>query len=309
MMFRNKMTLRLLRPSDLLLLLAFLVASLMGRGEVALELFIVLYATKLCALATADGLRAAYATQPSMKYVQGSTLTAFACHFFGIILTYLILYLIPGMRPLLPLAPCGMLLNIEHVFYEYLYAVGDKKSALASRCITAVLTLLGLLLCMPPHCGPFALVSVDPTWPLITCGLSALVGLFISVALGGRFRPVPNGEVFRRAPLSMVHAALCPVLILVALTLLWPAGFTPAPFFAGLLLHEACRTPFRRAPLESRDMNRLLLIVGAAAALGLVVFQFLVRSPLSDAVAMTCASLLISSLCSFALYGSLSKSE
>jgi len=308
-MFRNKMALRLLRPSDLLLPLAFLVASLVGRGEVALELFIVLYVTKLCALATADGLRAAYATQPSMKYVQGSTLTAFACQFFGIILACLIFYLIPGMRPLLPLAPCGLLLNIEHVFYEYLCAVGDKKSALASRSITAVLTLLGLQLCMPPHNGPFVLTSVDPIWPLITCGLSALVELFISVALGGRFHPVPNVEVFRRAPLSMVHAALCPALILVALNLLWPASFTPSPVFAGLLLHEACRTPFRRAPLESKDMNRLLLIVVGAAASGLIIFQFLVRAPLSDAVAMTCAALLIAALCSFALYGSVAKPE
>lgn len=309
MIFKNKMARRLLRPSDLFLPLAFLVASLMERGEVALELFIVYCATKLCALAAADGLRAAFATQPSMKYVQGSTITALICQFFGFILSISIFYLLPGMRLLLPLVPCGLFLNIEHVFYEYLCAVGDKNSALANRCITAVLTLLGLLLCMPPQGGPFGLVSVDPTWPLITCGLSALVGLFISISLGGHLHPVLNTEVFRRAPLSMVHAALCPALILVALTLLWPAGFTPAPAFAGLLLHEACRTPFRRAPLESREMNLLLLIVGGAAALGLVIFQFLVRVPLSDAVAMTCASLLIAAVCSFALYGSVSKPE
>ena len=92
MMFKNKMALRLLRPSDLFLPLAFLAASLMGRSEVALELFIALYATKLCALATADGLRAAFATQPSMKYVQGSALTAFVCQFFGFALSFLILY-------------------------------------------------------------------------------------------------------------------------------------------------------------------------------------------------------------------------
>lgn len=304
MIKKNKAALRLLRPSDLFLPLAFLIASLLGRGEAALSLFAVLYATKLCALATADGLRAAFATQPSMKYVQGSALTALTCQFFGTALASLILYLISSTRLLLPLIPCGLLLNIEHVFYEYLCAVGDKNSARANRCVTAVLVLLGLLLSMPPHHGNFEMVPVDPIWPLVTCGLSALVGLFISVALGGRFSPVPNANVLRLAPISMLQSSLYPALAPAALALLWPAAFTPAPLFVGLLLYDACRTPFRRSPLESEPMNRLLLIIAAASLICLVAFRFLIKASFSTPVAMTCLALLIAAACAFVLYGS-----
>ena len=310
MKFTDKRSARLLRLSDLFLPLALLAASLLGRGEAALGLYVAFCAAKLCSLATADGLRAAFAIQPSIKYVQGSALVALIAQLPGAALAALLLWRIPGAKALLPLVPCGMLLNIEHVFYEYLYAVGDKNSATSGRCITALLTLLGLLLCTPPRHGPIVgFVAIDTTWPLITCGLSTLIGFFISLALGGRLRPVPNWEVFRRSHISMVQATLCPALILAALTLLWPAHFTPAPAFVGLTLYEACRTPFRRSPLESRAMNRLLLIVSAASLALLLAFQFLVKTPLSEVIAMTCAALLIAALCAFALYGSFGRRE
>ena len=300
-------SLRLLRPSDLFLPLALLCACLLGRSAIALGLFVSWYAAKLCALATADGLRAAFATQPSMRYVQGSTLVELACQLPGAALSALILRLIPDTRLLLPLVPCGMLLNIEHVFYEYLCAVGDKKSAAACRCITAILVLLGLILCAPSQPDFVIPSAIHPGWPLITCGLSALIGLFISFSLGGKLHPVPNPEVLRHAPLSMLHAGLYPAVALPALALLWPGRFTPAPLFAGLLLYEACRTPFRRSPLESRPMNQLLLTVGSAALPGLVVFKFLAKVPASDPVSMTCAALLIAALCAFGLFGSLNR--
>ena len=296
---------RMLRPSDVFISLAFLAASLLGRGAAAFGLFFAFYAVKLCALATADGLRAAFATQPSMKYVQGSALVALICQLPGAALAALVLYLIPQTRPLLPLVPCGLLLNIEHVFYEYLFATGDNNSALTVRCFTAVLTLLGLLLCMPPRQEAVLTTAVDSSWPLITCSLSALISLFTSFSLGGRFQPVPNGEVLRRAPMSMLQAAFCPALTLSALILLWPVSFTPAPLFAGLALYEACRTPFRRSPMESAPMNRLLLIVGITALILFVVFYFMVKIPLSEPVAMTGAALLIAALCAFGMFGSI----
>lgn len=298
-----------MRISDLFLPMAFLAVSLLERSEAAFGLFVAFCATKIGSLATSDGLRAAFATQPSMKYVQGSAIIALILQIPGAALALLALWLIPDTKLLLPLIPCGMLLNIEHVFYEYLCAVGDKNSAAFSRCITAVLVLLGMLLCTPPRHGTFGLVSIDSTWPLITCGLSALVGLFISASLGGKFNPVPNFQVFRFAPIAMLQAALCPALTLLTLALLWPANFMPAPAFVGLMLYEACRTPFRRAPLESRGMNRLLLIVGSATLIGFIAFRFLVKIPVSDVIAMTCVSLLIAALCAFGMFGSISIRE
>ena len=301
--------LTLLRPSDLFLPLAFLAACLLGRCAATFELFVAWYAAKLCSLATSDGLRATFATQPSIKYVQGSALVSLGCQLPGAALSALILYLIPDTRLLLPLVPCGLFLNIEHVFYEYLYAVGDKKSAMGCRCLTAVLVLLGLILCMQAQQGTVKLSHFNPSCLLITCGLSVLIGLVISFTQGGRFQPVPNPEVFRRAPLSMLHAGLYPALALPALIFIWPGRFTPAPLFAGLLLYEACRTPFRRSPLESRPMNRLLLVVGGVALLGLAVFQFLLKTPISEPIAMNCATLLIASLCAFGLFGNLTRRE
>ena len=87
-------------------------------------MFVAFCATKIGSLATADGLRAAFATQPSMKYVQGSVLIALIAQIPGAALALLALWLIPDTKLLLPLIPCGMLLNIEHVFYEYLFAIG-----------------------------------------------------------------------------------------------------------------------------------------------------------------------------------------
>jgi len=309
MNIKNNPALRLLRPSDLFLPLAFLVACLLGRGAAALGLFVAWYAAKMCAFATSDGLRATFATQPSMKYVQGSALVSLGCQLPGAALSALILYLIPGMRLLLPLVPCGLFLNLEHVFYEYLYAVGDKKSALGCRCFTAVLVLLGLILCMQAQQGIVKISSLNPSWLLITCGLSALIGFFISFSLGGSFQPTPNPEVIRRAPLSLLHTGLYPALALAALTLIWPGCFISAPLFAGLLLYEACRTPFRRSPLESRPMNQLLLVVGGVALVGFAVFQFLLKTPISEPIAMTCVALLIAALCAFGLFGSLTRRE
>ena len=72
----RKLPYRLFRPTDALLPLAFLVAALLGRGNLAFELFLAWYGVKLCALATADGLRTAFAAQPSGRYAQGSALIA-----------------------------------------------------------------------------------------------------------------------------------------------------------------------------------------------------------------------------------------
>ena len=297
--------LNLFRPSGLFLPAAFLAASMLGRGTAALCLFICLYAVKLCSLCAADSLPAAFASQPSVKYVQGSAVAALVAQLPGAILTALIFRLFSVTRPLLPLIPCGMLLNIEHVFYNYLFAVGDSKSACFSRCITAVMALLGMLLCSPREYGLLNPSNIEAIWPLITSGLAALIGLFLSMTLGGKLRPVLNAEVFRRAPLSMLQTALCPALTIAALAALWPSDFHPAPVFAGWALYEACRTPFRRTALESKFMNRLLCAVGIIASICCAASLLWNDKPLSDYISMTCAALLIAALCAFLMFGSI----
>ena len=61
--------------------------------------------------------------------------------------------------------------------------------------------------------------------------------------------------------------------------------------------------------MESKGMNRLLLVVGITALLGFIAFRFLVKTPASDVVAMTCASLLIAALSAFGMFGSIPSRE
>jgi len=56
-------------------------------------------------------------------------------------------------------------------------------------------------------------------------------------------------------------------------------------------------------------MNQLLLVVGGVALVGFAVFQFLLKTPISEPIAMTCVALLIAALCAFGLFGSLTRRE
>lgn len=299
---------RLFKPSDMLLPAAFLCAAVLGRGNIALSLFIALYASRLCALSASVALRSAFARQPSMRYVQGSALLALLLQLPGTALAALFLNFLPQyeISSFYPFLLCGLLLNIEHVFYEYLFAAGDTASATLCRAVTSVLTLTGLLLCAPSGGGSLAPSRLNTVWPLLACGLSALVGLCISLALGGPLRPKMNVEVLRRAPLSMLQTVLYPASVLLALRLALPAVFVAIPLFVGWTIFEPWRSPFRRAPLESRGMNRALLIVSAVAAFGGMLSGFALPASVAPLATATCGAILLAALCAFALFGSFS---
>lgn len=294
----------LFRPSDVFLPAAFFAASVFGRGAAAFGLFVALYAVKLFSLFPPEGLRTVFAVQPSMRYVQGSATAAMLTQLAGAALAFVAFSMIPEIRPLRTLIPCGLLLNIEHVFYEYLYTLNEKESAMLCRGITAVMTLLGLLLCMPPIQIRVLQTGVDPLWPLLTTGLSSLVAAVIGLSLGGRFHPKLNAEILRRFPVALLQSSLCPALIYASLRLLWPDFFSPAALFAGVMLYESCRTPFRRTARESALMNRILFITATTATICLIVSHRVLSGSFSDVLSTTCCSLLIASLCGFSMYGS-----
>ena len=299
---------RLFRSSDALLAAALLVAALLGRGEIALRLYIALCAARLLALSANTALRTAFARQPSMRYVQGSVVLALLLQLPGAALAALLPTLFPALKPFLGLnfILCGLLLNIEHVFYEYLFAVGDGLSATLSRAVTAALMLVGLLLCAPAGSAPEA---VSAAWLLIACGVGAGVSLMVSLSLGGAFRPKLNGEVLKCAPRAMLGTALFPALALSAFTLLLPAVPAAVPLFAGLAVYEPWRTPFRRAPSETASMNRALLILCAAAAIVGMVCGLALRGAIAALIAATCGAVILAALCAFAMYGNLNPSR
>ena len=297
----------LLRPADALPPIALLIPALMGRDGVSLYLFIALFAVRLFSLACADGLRATFARQPSMRYVQGSAALALLLQLPGAALAALAGLLSGQGSSIYPLIAAGALLNVEHVFYEYLHAVGDGISASLCHGISALLTLAGVLLCAPPAGGSMLPEGLDAVWLLSATGLSALVGLVISLALGGKLKPRLNAEILRRAPASLLQSLLYPAL---ALGLIFFLKLSPAavPLCVGWTVYELCRTPFRRTPSESKGMNRALrLLCGVAGVC--IIMQRLFPHTLPEAMATAGGAALLAAVCGLGLFGNVEKPE
>lgn len=303
---------KLIRPADAFLPAALLISSILGRDTVAFDFFFAYMLVRLCSLATAPGLRAAFAAQPAMRYVQGSVCVALIAQIVGSAAA-LPIFASCKPHPLLMIA-CGLLINIEHIFYEYLYAEGDGSSASLSRGITAALTLTGLLLSGPSWWSSGDSALYQPIYPLITSGLSALVALAIGLSMCGKLRPKLNFMVLKAAPMSILQTALYPALaILVMLTTfihLLPVE-TFAPLFAGLILYELCRTPFRRSPAEARPLNKALLIACSVCLLGVLPFALGLRFPngipLLNDIPFALGALLLAAACAFTLYSNIQK--
>lgn len=302
---------RLIRTADSFLPAALLVATLLGRDAIATDFFLAYMLVRLCALSTCTGLRAAFATQPSMRYAQGSTLVALLMNLAG---AGIALPIFPANHPhRLLLIACGLLINIEHMFYEYMVAEGDGGSATLSRSITAALVLTGLLLSCPPWKGKGNPAVFSPVYIVVTTGLSALVGLAISLSMGGRLRPKLNGQVLKSAPTAMLQTALYPGLALLIIAFSDLDIQTFMPLFAGLVLYELCRTPFRRTPAEALPFNRALLVVAAACGLGILPFAlgfaFHGESRLLNDIPYALGGIILASICAFALYGNIKKRD
>lgn len=305
---------RMVRPSDAFLPGVFLLTSLLGRDNVTENLFLWTFLARLLGLASARGLRQAFAVQPSLKKVRGSVVAALLLQVVGVAVILLADFV--WNHVIVPThfiyAAMALLLNIEHVFYEYLYSTGDGYSAILSRAITAALVGGGVLMTsLSSHDGllPYAL-----EWPLGGAALAAAVSALISILIGGPLKGRLNDQVIRCAPLALLQSLVYPLSCL-ALSLIYSSAtrtaLSSAPFFAGLTLYELCRAPFRRAAMESKEMNRNLLIVCAAsmAVIGLCVLpptQALLRGVLRSRfidLPAAAASLITAAACAFGMYG------
>ena len=298
---------RMVRAADAFLPLGLLIASL-WRSDMAEDLFFMLLLTRLLSLATARGLRLAFSAQPSMRRARGSVKLALLLQPVGAAAVLLADYLRNGaMIPShVSCAGTALLLNIEHVFYEYLCAGGDGRSAAMCRAITAALTAGGLLL--TGVSSGAGLLPYGTEWLLGGAALSALVAAVIGLAVGGALKGKINAQALGFAPLSMLQSLIYPLCWLAA-TLI-PASplrqtRAAAPFFAGLTVYELCRAPFRRTRMESRALNRALLITAAAAlaVLGLCQIPALQAAlPCGDIIAAALA-VLLGAACGFGMYG------
>ncbi|MBR1820179.1 MAG: hypothetical protein IJ769_01005 [Clostridia bacterium] len=308
-MTQAKKGLRLVRVPDAFLPTALAISSVLRRSSnTALELYIAWFAVACLSLFASRGIRIAFARQPAIRHVRGSVKCALLITLAGGgVLVAALLLLGPERNPdPLPLVVAGCLLNIEHIFYEYMYAIGDGHSAALSRGLTALFTLVGLMLYETSQAFyPLRLVGMT--------ALSALVSLIIGLVMGDGSKGRLDSTVIRCAPRAALQTAFYPAAA-VALVLICDFNHYSFAFFVGLALYELCKTPFRRSPLEARPYNKSLLIICSAA--GLLCFaSALIPFTASGvenlwtwlwrALPATCAMLIAAALCAFALFGNI----
>lgn len=302
----------MVRPSDGFLPLALLIVALLGRSEGADGLFMAVLFSRLFALATAPGLRQAFARQPSMRMARGSVLAALMLQPLGALLAAgLELFSNGGaMRTGFPCTlTAALLLNVEHIFYEYLVSAGEGHSAGMARFITALLTGGGLMLgSARSNAG---LLPYGLEWLLVGAAISAAVSAVIGLLIGGPLKGRLNGEVLNCAPLSMIQCFVYPLAHVVVMSLCrgWLGGArTSAPFFAGLMFYELWRTPFRRSAMEARPMNRVLIAVCAVSA-AVVGLGLLPGVKLPVDVTATAVLMIVSAACVWGVYGCFRRNE
>lgn len=299
---------RLCRPADGILPIAWLAGCCIGKADAVWEMLLAWLAVRLLGLFSADGVRAAYATQPGMQEVRGSTTLALLLQVVGALIA-IGLYLLIGENwdPPQMLMP-GLMLNIEHVFYEYIHADGDRHSAGLCRLITGAAVLL-------------ALYFSDPLWQRAALFAATMASVLIAT-IGSGYRFVrPNIQPLRCAPRAMLYGLLYPVAALAAGWLLMAAGLAPAgmlpAFLTGLILFSLCRTPFRRSGMEARPLNRALGLTALIAAIsGLLTLTPAFSADLAwigplarDVVQECCAMVIVAALCAFLLWSPLRRTE
>ena len=307
--------LRMLRPADGFLPLAFILATLLGKSTAAEQVYMNMLFPSLFALASARGVRMAFSEQPSMRKVAGSVKLALALQFIGAF-AFLVVDLIRNQGSFVlsnaVLICSGMMLNIEHVFYEYLFATGDDASATRVRAITAAITAAGIM--MTSEASGDGMLPYGLEWLLGGATLCAALSALIGGAIGGRLKGKVNNRVLRVAPLAIAQSAVYPVAWLLALLLLKGVMFnslTALPFFLGLLVYELSRTPFRRTAMESRGFNIAMLVAGLIGILFLILYYV----PAAQSILMNVfgklghefpaagVMLIAAALCGFGMYG------
>ena len=298
---------QLIRPADAFLPLALLGGAIFGTPAMAFEYFFNYYVIRLLALATAPGLRIAFALQPSLQKVQGSVTSAVLMQTLGAALCdigWVIYGNLTGNIPSTLAILVGFLLNIEHVFYEYLHAAGDSHSSVMCHALMSIFLLAGFILSRGWIIALLAFIGMT-------------VAIIISLTTIGPLKGEPNAQVFRSAPRAMLQAAAYIAPSFAALFLFRHIGrwadaplTSVAPFFAGWAVYSLCQSPFRRSALEARRfMPVLLVLMGLAALLNVVPIHMMFPETVCVYIRSTGAAVGIAALAALILYGNFRRRE
>ena len=313
---------RLLRPADAFVPLAYLAACLMGRNGLAGVAWCLGTLASIGGAISSGALRLAFARQPSMRLARGSTLLALLLQPIGALIAVGWCAIRGNPGALWPVILAVLSLNIEHVFYEYLYSFGDRRSAIMSQLLCAVLWLAGLMLSTPA--GNSNATAWNPLFLAGCAALSALASGLVALVLGDGLKGRRNAQLIRSAPQAMLHTLLYPLASLGIVLWIRPMeGSNPletpllAAFFAGLTLYELCKTPFRRHGREIVPFIRALAITAVASAAILVIDRMLplrqistpsgIVNSLLTTLPLMAWALLLAALCAFVLFGTVKR--
>ena len=307
-----KRSLHLSRLPDLFVPASLLGVSALGQPEGAALFFACFTALSLLSLFTGQALRTAFAAQPGLRGVRGSVK-------FTLLLQFVALPAALGIARFTPLNDvaalwtylcAGCLYNIEHTFYEYLDALGDRHGAALCEGISALLLMTGLCLTGGPGS------ESQPLWLIGFSALSALIAAAAGLVSGAFSKGKMNARVLSVSPIAALRTLLYPAAF--ALTALLPLGCgASVAFFSGLTLCAFCAAPFRRSPSESAPMNRALALICAACALLSALFHLTGLPKISQSANIyagfnptyICLAVALAALCAFALYGNIRRKE
>lgn len=299
------------RPSDCFVPIALLILSLTGYAESATQLYISMFSLSLLSLFSGRGLRLTFAFQPSVKSARGSVKCALLLQFCALAASLITLSSLElwDIRTVFPLLLSGSLLNIEHVFYEYLFAIGESHSATLCQVLTSLFLTTGIVLTGKEG------IYYRPAWIVGTSAVSAAISLIISISIGGtegRF----NARVILSAPMAALQTSLYTLSFVILELLLPERNGASSAFFAGLALYELCRTPFRRTHRENGVFLKLLIITCLASAL-IASIALLLHTGLIPIKAnadlniytyfdlpLCCGAFMLAALCAYSLFGS-----
>lgn len=301
---------KLFRISDAFLPLALLAASALNQPMEAALFCACFLSISLLSLFSCQGLRIAFASQPSLRAARGSVKCALLLQTAALPAALLIAWLtgILNAHALTAWLVAGWLYNIEHTFYEYLGAMGDGYGAALCEAVSALLLLAGI--CLSGG------ADASPAWIVGAAALSALIAATASLSPGGFNRGKLNARVIAASPRAALQALLYPALF--AATLLLPGRHgAPVAFFSGLMLYALCRTPFRRTPQEAAPMNRGLALALTVCALVYALHKITgwpntnrnVNIYTGFDLPYTCLAVALAALCAFALYGNFRRRE
>lgn len=270
----------LARPTAALFPAVCLLAALLGRSDAVFRLVLFYFVLEGFTLCAADAFRNAAAREPGVKRVDrrfGGALMQIliGCGLFALGTRYILksgdtMYLLDDV---FPIAASALLVIIEHLFEERMFAVGRRIDGILLSVLSNLLLFTGLCISSGNDCILIVLTGLVVLIALIT---SLFVAPFRSFSL------IPRNYGF--APKAVVQTLLYPA---VAAALMNILEIDLPHALAGWILWRLARTVCRRSQDESRPMNLFLI---AVCALAVILSAIL---PLSDAYAVSCLTALV----------------